>query len=63
MLLAVCILHGEKHSATNAFEQNLDAELLALHRELTAKTYQPGEYVHFVVYEPKRRLISAAPFR
>jgi retron-type reverse transcriptase len=46
-----------------AFEQQLDTELLALHRELTAETYQPGEYVHFVIHEPKRRLISAAPFR
>lgn len=46
-----------------AFERNLDAELLALHRDLLNETYQPGDYVHFVVHEPKRRLISAAPFR
>lgn len=30
---------------------------------MASETYQPGEYVHFVVHEPKRRLISAAPFR
>lgn len=26
-------------------------------------TYQPGAYRHFVIHEPKRRKISAAPFR
>jgi retron-type reverse transcriptase len=41
----------------------LDIELLNLHRELTTESYQPGEYVHFTIHEPKRRLISAAPFR
>jgi retron-type reverse transcriptase len=46
-----------------AFEQNLDTELLRLHQELQDERYQPGDYVHFVVHEPKRRLISAAPFR
>lgn len=28
-----------------------------------AKTYSPGAYVHFYIHEPKRRKISAAPFR
>lgn len=55
---------GKRYRESSAaFECNLDAELLALHRELSAETYQPGAYVHFVVHEPKRRLISAAPFR
>ena len=27
------------------------------------KTYQPGSYQSFYIHEPKRRLISAAPFR
>jgi retron-type reverse transcriptase len=49
--------------ATAAFEQNLDAELLALRRELTEETWQPGGYRSFTVHEPKRRKISAAPFR
>lgn len=31
--------------------------------ELTAQTYQPGEYVHFTIHDPKTRKISAAPFR
>ncbi|HEY85775.1 MAG TPA: RNA-dependent DNA polymerase [Chloroflexi bacterium] len=50
-------------SSTVRFEQNLDQELLSLHRELNEQSYQPGQYVHFLVHEPKRRLISAAPFR
>jgi retron-type reverse transcriptase len=55
---------GKRYTPSAAnFEQRVDAELLQLHRELTSETYQPGEYVHFVVHEPKRRLISAAPFR
>lgn len=46
-----------------AFEFNLEGNLLELERELAAGTYQPGPYRSFYIYEPKRRLISAAPFR
>ena len=42
---------------------NLESELLGLHRDLIDKTYEPGPYRTFYVYEPKKRLISAAPFR
>jgi len=50
-------------AAVAAFEQNLDAELLALHQELRDESWQPGGYRSFTVHEPKRRKISAAPFR
>jgi len=46
-----------------AFEHRLEDNLLLLQRELKAKTYRPGAYVNFVIHEPKRRIISAAPFR
>ncbi|MGJ3252715.1 MAG: reverse transcriptase domain-containing protein [Elainellaceae cyanobacterium] len=46
-----------------AFNYNLEHELLQLQRELQSKTYQPGGYKTFEIYEPKRRLISAAPYR
>ena len=46
-----------------AFEFQLADRLVELRQELTAKTYQPGPYVHFTIHEPKRRKISAAPFR
>jgi RNA-directed DNA polymerase len=46
-----------------AFERRQEQELLRLQDELIAKTYQPGPYDSFYIHEPKRRLISAAPFR
>lgn len=46
-----------------AFEHRLEDNLLRLKRELEEETYQPGDYTSFHVHEPKRRLISAAPFR
>jgi RNA-directed DNA polymerase len=46
-----------------AFEWNLEAELIRLQQELASRTYRPGKYRSFYIHEPKRRLISAAPFR
>jgi retron-type reverse transcriptase len=46
-----------------AFEANLEAELLRLQAELQNKTYTPGAYRTFYIHEPKKRLISAAPYR
>ncbi len=46
-----------------AFEYRLEEHLWQLHRELRAQTYRPGGYISFYIHEPKRRLISAAPFR
>lgn len=49
-------------AAAATFESRLADRLLALQDELTTGTYAPGLYQHFVIHEPKRRLISAAPF-
>lgn len=46
-----------------AFEYRLAENLLELQHELHTRTYQPGSYTHFYIHEPKRRQISAAPFR
>lgn len=46
-----------------SFEYEQEANLLALQNELAQKSYQPGSYNSFFIHEPKRRLISAAPFR
>lgn len=46
-----------------AFEYRLEDNLLQLQQELVGKTYRPGPYASFYIHEPKRRLISAAPFR
>jgi RNA-directed DNA polymerase len=45
------------------FNLNQEDELLQLQRELFEGTWVPGEYREFIVHEPKRRLISAAPYR
>ncbi len=46
-----------------AFLAGLETEVLGLERELRAGTWRPGGYVAFEVTDPKRRLVSAAPFR
>lgn len=46
-----------------AFEYHLEDNLLALQTELRQQSYWPGGYVSFLIHEPKRRVISAAPFR
>ncbi|MCW5933645.1 MAG: group II intron reverse transcriptase domain-containing protein [Fimbriimonadia bacterium] len=45
------------------FNADLETHLLQLQRELKAGTWAPGAYRDFTIYEPKRRLISAAPYR
>jgi retron-type reverse transcriptase len=46
-----------------AFNYHLEDELLRLQDELLAETYRPGPYRTFHIVEPKRRMISAAPYR
>jgi RNA-directed DNA polymerase len=46
-----------------AFEYRLEDNLIALQQELASQSYRPGPYASFHIHEPKRRLISAAPFR
>ncbi len=49
--------------AAATFEFDLEANLVTLQQELRGQTYRPGAYSSFYIHEPKRRLISAAPFR
>jgi hypothetical protein len=49
--------------AAACFEFALADRLLELKRELETGQYRPGGYVNFFIHEPKRRKISAAPFR
>ena len=46
-----------------AFNYNRESELLDLQATLLAQTYRPGAYRTFEIVEPKRRLISVAPYR
>lgn len=41
----------------------LEQNLLQLQKELNEKTYTPGRYDTFTIFEPKKRMISAAPYR
>ena len=51
------------HANVAEFEYRLEDNLLELQHELRAKTYAPGKYHSFYIHDPKKRLISAAPFR
>lgn len=46
-----------------AFAADLETEVVALSHELRSGSYRPGTYHYFEIFEPKRRLVAAAPFR
>jgi RNA-directed DNA polymerase len=52
-----------KQGEVASFEFDLEHNLLALEAQLRDQTYRPGGYTNFYIYEPKRRLVSAALFR
>ena len=45
------------------FDANLAENLLNTQKELFNKTYKHGSYKFFTLYDPKKRRISAAPFK
>src|ERR1700674_3561245 len=65
-------LHAAAHRAVKgkrkkpgaaSFCANLEGAILALERQLRTEEYRPGRYVAFEVNDPKKRIVSAAPFR
>ena len=46
-----------------AFLANLETEVLQLERELRSGRYVPGRYRKIEIFDPKHRIVSAAPFR
>ena len=50
-------------AATAHYEVHLLENIVNLVYILTTKTYRPGVFRVFYVYEPKKRLIMALPFR
>lgn len=46
-----------------AFTANLEENLITIQNELIYQTYKVGRYREFYVYEPKKRLIMALPFK
>ncbi len=65
LLLAYAKASRGKRGRSSAarFEYQLSDHLLHLQQELATNRYQPSAYTSFIIHEPKRRLISAAPFR
>jgi hypothetical protein len=45
------------------FELDLNRNLIDLRQQLLDRTYQPGPYREFTVYEPKERIIMSLPYR
>jgi len=45
------------------FKEYDQANLLALTQEIASGEYQPDPYQEFMIYDPKKRLISALPFK
>ena len=55
---------GKRYESLAAqFDFDWESQLLRLQKELISNAYRPGAYRNFYIYEPKRRKISAAPFR
>lgn len=52
----------QKHPNVAEFFFHLEDNLIQIRNELTNQTYCPGDYNTFYIYDPKMRLISAAPF-
>lgn len=57
------LLSKRKKPGAAAFAANFERETLKLERELLAGRYKPGGFVEIELFEPKHRLVSAAPFR
>lgn len=60
---AMACRNGKRRSpAALRYFSRLEENLFDAHNHLLSRTYQPGEYEQFYVYEPKQRLISAPRF-
>ena len=46
-----------------AFLANLETEVLRLERQLVSGRYRPGGYRTIEIFDPRHRMVSAAPFR
>jgi len=59
----ICLRGKRLRRETLAFTFDLSRNLLEIQRELKDRSYQVGEYFSFYIYEPKKRLVQALPFR
>lgn len=64
VLAAEAAQRGKRSRAdVAAFHFRLEPEICRLQDELRSKRYTPGGYRTFRIFDPKERLISAAPYR
>ena len=64
MLAASLAARGKRGKpGVAAFLANLEKEVLRLERQLKDGSYRPGRYKKIEVFDPKHRVVSAAPFR
>lgn len=65
--LWIAYLNARKNKRFRAevleFSHNVEENLIQIQNELIWKTYRVGRYREFYVYEPKKRLIMALPFK
>lgn len=52
-----------KKPGAAAFTARQETELLRLEHELRSGAYRPGRYTTIELFDPKHRIVSAAPFR
>jgi len=50
-------------SSVSEFNLDFEKEIFALQAELQSQTYRVGRYKQFHIYDPKKRLISALPYK
>lgn len=65
LLLAAQKAKKGKHQtqSMSRFHFRLEENLFALQQKLFEKSYVPGKYRTFYIHDPKKRMISAAPYR
>lgn len=64
LLAAQKARRGKRHqNGPLLFHHNIEYELSTIRRELLDRTYTPGPYRQFQIYDTKPRIISAAPYR
>jgi len=58
------LLDGRRYKREGSlFKLHYEKHLLQIQKELQSKTYKPGNYRAFTIYEPKQRLVLAAPLK
>ncbi len=58
------VITGKRYAPISLkFTFEMESNLIQLQNALIWKTYRTGKYYNFYVYEPKKRMVSALPFK